>query len=453
VPNDEIDELRVDARPEKRFFISMLVKDIELIPAIVDLVDNCVDGARSIRPEADFSGLWVDLRASPERFIITDNCGGIPTDVARQYAFRFGRPAEFEGIRGSVGQFGVGMKRALFKLGKWFEIESRTEHSYFLLRQDVDEWAAETDPDWTFRFIEVDDTYSLEGSAEAGTTITVEQLHQGVAADLDRAGTISRLRADLKLRHQDALQRGLRLVLNGESLAGGRPTLLLSEDFCPIKKHFPVNVNGDQVEVELAAGIVRGRDGDRDEGVAEDFQRPGDAGWYIFCNGRLLLAADRSRLTGWGTVAAAYHPQYRNFRGYAYVNAADSSLLPWNTTKTGVDEDSLVFRAVQQEMETALKRVQAVINRLKKERQDREPEERPLEAAVRAATEIPLDELPESETMRVPPLPPPVQGNRRRIAYLVNRGDFDRVAETLGVDSAPDVGRETFNYYLRTQVQ
>ena len=47
---------RVEATPEKRFFVSMLVKDIELIPAIVDLVDNSIDGAKRLRPVPPMSG-------------------------------------------------------------------------------------------------------------------------------------------------------------------------------------------------------------------------------------------------------------------------------------------------------------------------------------------------------------------------------------------------------------
>ena len=34
----------VSGRPTKAFFVSMLVRDIELLPAVVDLVDNSVDG-------------------------------------------------------------------------------------------------------------------------------------------------------------------------------------------------------------------------------------------------------------------------------------------------------------------------------------------------------------------------------------------------------------------------
>src|ERR1700736_3839618 len=41
-----VDSNRIDAMPTKDFFISMLVRDIDLVDAIADLFDNCVDGAR-----------------------------------------------------------------------------------------------------------------------------------------------------------------------------------------------------------------------------------------------------------------------------------------------------------------------------------------------------------------------------------------------------------------------
>jgi hypothetical protein len=67
------DPKRIEASPEKRFFISMLTKDIELLPAIVDLVDNSVDGARTLRPDGKFTGLHVRITATPDEFRITDN--------------------------------------------------------------------------------------------------------------------------------------------------------------------------------------------------------------------------------------------------------------------------------------------------------------------------------------------------------------------------------------------
>ena len=37
-------EDKVDASPVKSFFVQMLTRDIELSDAILDLLDNCIDG-------------------------------------------------------------------------------------------------------------------------------------------------------------------------------------------------------------------------------------------------------------------------------------------------------------------------------------------------------------------------------------------------------------------------
>ena len=441
---------RVEASPEKRFFISMLVKDIELIPAVVDLVDNSVDGALGMRGEGDFDGLWVEIEANPERFSITDNCGGIPVDVARRYAFRFGRPADFKTIEGSVGQFGVGMKRALFKLGKIFRIQSRTKTSTFTMEVDVDSWAADTGPDWSFEFDEVDEN-APAGESEVGTRIDVVALHPSVAEDFGLTQIIGRLRADLQLRHQGALEKGLSVKVNGERLVARPPVLLASQVLKPIHRERVFETAGGEVALELFAGLVGGRDDDPDEGEGEQF-RASEAGWYLFCNNRLLLVADRSSVTGWGMGAAAYHPQYRQFRGYAYLWADDSSLLPWNTTKTGVDQDSRVFRLVLAEMENALRAVQCIVNRAKKERQERADEERPLVKALQEAQELSLDLITPSNVMVVPPASTAPAPEVHRIAYSVSRSTFEEAKEVLGVDSGSEVGRQTFQYFYDREV-
>src|ERR1700721_1934299 len=105
------DPKRINASPTKEFFIYMITRDIPLTRAILDLVDNSVDGARRMRADGNFEGLWVRVELDKEHFKVVDNCGGIPVDVARSYAFRFGRPKNAPPTHGSVGQFGVGMKR------------------------------------------------------------------------------------------------------------------------------------------------------------------------------------------------------------------------------------------------------------------------------------------------------------------------------------------------------
>jgi hypothetical protein len=147
-PKAKTHRIQADANPTKEFFVSVLGKDISLIAAIIDLVDNCVDGARRTRPAASdsFDGLWIEIETDATRFSIKDNCGGISVDTAKTYAFRFGHPTTIALPDYATGQFGVGMKRALFKLGNHFTIESYTQSSAFSMDVPVDIWVKETGP-------------------------------------------------------------------------------------------------------------------------------------------------------------------------------------------------------------------------------------------------------------------------------------------------------------------
>ena len=44
----------VEAPPVKSFFVEMLTRDVELVDAILDLLDNCVDGI--LRQKGNSSG-------------------------------------------------------------------------------------------------------------------------------------------------------------------------------------------------------------------------------------------------------------------------------------------------------------------------------------------------------------------------------------------------------------
>lgn len=449
------DVMRVEATADKALFVSMLVKDIELLPAIMDLIDNSVDGARAVSP-GEFARHWVNIETTDGKFTISDNCGGIPLKVARKYAFRFGRPKEHTGVEGSVGQFGVGMKRALFKLGSTFVVESRSDSTAFELKVDVPAWLADEGPDWQFRMSRVEAEYT--GERGVGTTITVTDLHDFVREDLRNRLVLGSLREQIRLRHQSSLEQGLRITLDGERLRGFTPELLSAPTFAPLNRRFVIADGDGQVHCQIVAGIAPGQRSDdtRDDGNAEDFRSGGDAGWWVFCNGRLLLFAERSSLTGWGAAVASYHPQYRQFRGYVYLESLDASHLPWNTTKTGVDQDSRVWRRVQNEMKVALVEVVSILNRLKTERQTAEsPDEMPLTAAMATATPTVIAKLSHAHSVIAPPVPskPKVRRARtKKIQYDVDPERFRLAADALEVTTAVDVGRLTFDYFFDREV-
>src|SRR5260221_7223796 len=169
------DEMVIDAMPTKALFVEMLTRDIVLIPAIMDLVDNSCDGARRERGEKSLAGLWVRIEISPNEFRIADNCGGFSVEIARKYAFRFGRAPGAPSVKHSIGQFGVGMKRTLFKLGKKFNVESTTDTNHFVVDVDVDEWV-EDPAHWEFKFDKAEDNLKNVPRDKQGTTITVTRL-------------------------------------------------------------------------------------------------------------------------------------------------------------------------------------------------------------------------------------------------------------------------------------
>jgi Histidine kinase-, DNA gyrase B-, and HSP90-like ATPase len=132
------------ASPTKEFFVRMLTRDIDLQDAILDLLDNCIDGilrstttASSAEPYKGFKAI---IEMGPSHFLIEDNCGGIPIAIAKKYAFAMGRPtgADASAVPASVGMYGIGMKRAIFKLGTEALVESRSDMGFIV----------EFSPDW-----------------------------------------------------------------------------------------------------------------------------------------------------------------------------------------------------------------------------------------------------------------------------------------------------------------
>jgi len=162
----------IDANPTKEFFIHMLTKDIGLVRAIVDLVDNSWDGALRAAQGEMFSDLSIEVNTSADQFSITDNCGGIPFQIAKDYAFRFGRPVDMQRTDHSVGQFGVGMKRSLFKMGKFFQITSCSKDCQFVIEIDVDKWVKKSK--WEFEFLTVKKHTKKPRNVEYGTTVTAQ---------------------------------------------------------------------------------------------------------------------------------------------------------------------------------------------------------------------------------------------------------------------------------------
>jgi len=449
---------KVKAEPTKNFFVDMLVRDVDLLDSVVDLVDNSVDGARRMRAST-FDGLRVSVEFDATRFRIADNCGGISLAIARDYAFRFGRDEnDPRDEAGSIGQFGVGMKRTLFKLGWHFEVESRTQTEAFVLEQDVEEWRRA--PGWEFEMLS--DTETRRGPADTGTTITVTGLRTSTAEDLESRVWEARLRADVRTKHRRALDRGMKIAINGTDLEPVEMGLRESDDLKPIAQD--VALDEGRVRVRLLAGVSS--------------YKPADAGWYVFLNDRLVVGPDKTALTVWEGRGSkvrgggvGYHDQFARFRGFALLVADASELLPWTSTKTGIDVDSPTWRRTKQLMREMTRPVIDFLNQLDREKTYLAGDARAGQEGVDPDSDLAavvigeqIDEMPSvdlSQVMGAPifthpevtlaSLPPQQSWIRFRVAGPDLKAATELVDATGEFEDpkAGDVGMYAFRYFLR----
>ncbi|MBI2058412.1 MAG: ATP-binding protein [Nitrospirae bacterium] len=438
----------INASPTKEFFIHMLTRDIPLTRAILDLVDNSVDGARRLRPAGNYGGLRVEMKLDARHFLIADNCGGIPVDVARGYAFRFGRPEETEGTPGSMGQFGVGMKRTFFRLGRHFVVRSTTREARFTVDVDVDQWMADAQSpeEWHFTFSELETGLHVP-EKDTGTRIEVDRLLANVADTFALDNFKSRLAEEMSQAHPLTLDRELAITLNGLPIKHDPQELFVSKMLQPgyVEKSYPskilVGKPGPPVRVRLYAGVAE-----------RSFH---DGGWYVFCNGRLILRADQSDATVWGNRhnMRAYHPDFAYFRGYAYLDSDDGSLLPWTTTKTGVDADSPVYKAVQREMIEMTRPVLTFLTNLVKEKTAGEGQH-PLENAIETADSKQVNMIKRGGNFVAPSMAPAAAGPRMcRIQYWKPASEVERAKLILKSKTFTGVGEKTFEYFMRYEAE
>lgn len=433
---EEIGPNELDVMPTKALFVDMLTRDIPIDRAVIDLIDNSVDGARRLRGDGDLTGLEVRVDLSKSQFEISDNCGGMSIEHAKNFAFRFGRPKGMIPTPGSVGQFGVGMKRALFRFGKNFEVSSRTRTESFVVDVDVNIWNDEDTP-WTFAFSETRKGLNLSAE-QTGTTIKVTDLHENVADAFGDPRYKISLARQIEAAQQHYLDQGLRIVFDGRTLITTPWTLLNSTELHAA--HIEETLNGSDKEpiyIRIFAGISK--------------SEPKKSGWYVVCNGRMLLEADQSSATGWSDVAETagiaiprFHNQFARFRGYVFFDCRDTSRLPWNTTKTGIDEDNPIYRSVKQKMMELTRPIINFLNDLDAEKDFSDPKDKTLEQAVSAASSVKLTDIAIRASFTRP------SGIRApatvSIQYRREKSQVVALQTALGVSSARAVGEKAFDF-------
>ncbi|HDL7342917.1 TPA: ATP-binding protein [Yersinia enterocolitica] len=356
---------QITAFPAKRFFVEMLTRDIELSDSILDLLDNCLDGIlreNNFTPEQTFDkpkiyeGYYAHIEFDEKGFKITDNCGGIPGKLAETYAFRLGRPAEREAeYLPTIGVYGIGMKRAIFKMGVSAEILSKTANEQFSVTISP-EWMTD-DNNW---FLDLE--RKENDLTETGVKISINELRKDVKALFSKdRGFQDTLIGIIANHYSLILNKGFEVKINGVSVSPNSTTLIFDENSINGGRDgiapYVYQNESDGVSIKIAVGFYRNLPSDDEEDSLLSGKTTTErAGWTIICNDRVVLHADKTKLTGWGEAGVPqYHTQFIGIAGVVIFTSSKAENLPITTTKRGVDGNSELYLSTKDFMREGLK--------------------------------------------------------------------------------------------------
>ena len=456
-----------NAQPSKSFFVNMLVRDIELTDTLLDLLDNCVDGIlrnqdpdpNDPRPYADY---WAHFVIGPDGFELEDNCGGIPIHLAQTKAFAIGKPERITGAdaKATVGMYGIGMKRAIFKLGRDAVVRTWSDQPL-----EVRIGAKWLDSDeWTPLPLRKLDEKEFQ---QRGTTVIVRDLHDQVKREFAAPDFASQFGRRVESIYALIIAKGFSVTVRRKKADAipnpivGKPFALLStaQPTAATAAISPVVYKGTVlgVDVELYAGLHR-RLPDQDEDDLEENakNRTDDSGWTVACNDRVVIDKDKSWVTGWGEASVPnFHNQFIAITGLVLLTSDDPGRLPLTTTKRGVNHGTAIYSLVKDMMRDATKKLTDFTNQWKRAESD-------LAALYRSEKLVPLaqlrarnDALPMRAWTKerqvqvfVPKLPsPPRDVTRARVSFVADKGDVRKLALIYFEDAsakAKDVGERAF---------
>lgn len=444
-----------NAYPRKHFFFEMFTRDISLEDCLLDLIDNSIDGLVRSRNIDIASSLLennghgnqpasgklpkIDVSYSEKAFTIEDTCGGILRKDGLEDVFNFGHAAGETG--GALGVYGIGLKRAIFKIGNHFNMESKTESEGFAVTLNVKKWSEEDESldDWKIplRF-----TGAAESKSKAGTKIEITELRPEVIMRINDGVLGQKLHTTISQTYALFLGRYVEITLNGKKVEAFQIPIGGSGQVQPAHDEFQ---EGD-VLVKLFASLAA-----RDPNGEWPAER---AGWYALCNGRVVVAADKTELTGWGVLGSpVWHMgKFRGFVGVAFFQSSNALALPWTTTKRGLNRETPVYQLARNRMRGVAKPIISFLDSMYKPDAPEEAFGRNIANQIKQTSLAAVASSAPSQFKVV------YSATRKpktsvRVQFDAEKTDLEKVKRHLKKPwwSATQIGKHTFDHYVKTE--
>jgi hypothetical protein len=334
-------EFNVDTSPTKEIVVGGITRDATISACVFDLIDNSIDAARNVIftglpakarevPPDDYSPFKITVGLSGSGFKIEDNCGGIPVDQLQNMVMRFGARSQH---KLGIGVFGVGLNRALFRLGKVSHFTTDTGKQRATFTLNTDDYLKKPD-DWELRAVE------LQSTGKPGTTIEIRQLSADAARLFGSERWVKALQHEVGLRYGRFAAKKLNLSVEHHPIQDERIKIRENSLFESVPKLFK-SKSGVVIEIEYGQHENHRFSFEDGFDLAQNRRLTVQYGWTVLCNDRAIIIADKSDKTGWET---KFHTEFYGFVGTVNFRHPDPSKLPWNTTKTDVDMNNEAYR-------------------------------------------------------------------------------------------------------------
>lgn len=346
--------------------IDTFTRDASVQECIFDLIDNAIDAARSklefdgrLSLDADglvndYSGIKIDIAVSQTQISVSDNCSGMSPKDIQDGILRFGRPSH---AKFSIGLYGIGLNRAIFKLGEKTRLVSETTKDRSIVdidmkvyRDDDDEWLIPATSE------------KLTGTS--GTSIVISEPDNEIEYILGDPDFEENLIKEASVRYSTFIQNGLEIKINANCVVAKLVEIRKNGPLKPLRKVYTAS---NRVRVRINAGqhrlhrytIEPDYDKKTNEDIIDDF------GWSVVCNDRVVIHSNKEQKTGW---EAIWHSEFNGFVGTVEFIAEDGRDLPWTTAKSSLNASNAAYQEALLDMRKFTKKWRTFGNEVKKMR-------------------------------------------------------------------------------------
>ena len=445
----------VSFQPTKKLFIDILTRDIPIRDCILELLDNAVDSYT--RNEID-EKREIRLNFDKNELSVFDNCGGIEKKRLQKEVFRFGAKDFLNNVP-TIGLYGIGLKRAIFKLGELIVFETDDEKDYCKLEIDVNDWLKKKNKEgndvWDIPLAETSTTRLVNGQ-KAYTRIKVKNLrYETIETFVPNFETD--LKETVKIYYSRFIQNErISFYINDEDQRGFEIKVEASDAFKPVK----VEDEYEGVKITIFCWLYLKED------QKKITKEPGRQGWNVFMNERLVIFDDTSKDTGWTgdrVFLPKFHNIYNQFRGVVLLNTNDPSKLPINTSKTGFNKEGKVYHHLLNRMVKVARpfidflsdkynkqkeKIEGKIDELLKDiRKDSEEESGIIETSIDdTKTKYQSTFTPPKPAIATRPIIP-----QTTISYKKPKRKVDIMKKILKVRTNWEVGEKTFDFFWESE--